>query len=57
MSERSRMPLRYRVGAQLAAGLFVLTLIAIFSKPQYAIVSAIVPALALGAGLLNRRRE
>lgn len=53
----SKVPLKYRIGGQVAAVLMVATVVAILSRPSYGIMctSAILPILAIGRGALDGR--
>lgn len=55
----SRMPLKYRIGAQIAAVLMVATIVGILSRPSYGIMctSAILPVLAIGRGAIDGRER
>lgn len=51
----SKMPLKYRIGMQLAAVLMVATVVGILSRPSYGLMvtTAILPILAIGRGAID----
>lgn len=55
----AKMPLKYRIGGQIAAVLMVATVVAILSQPSYGIMctSAILPILAISRGAIDGQQR